>query len=460
MVYLHHSCEKDRHQHSEGTKSHHDHFYPGSGNTRRRREVTVTSSERTGNSPYTTSETAPSYWETEHCNSTRYTLSLSYFDQVTSALRRMGSLQCWASQFDMAVVEPFLPRNSTFLGVPLSSDNPKNSLRLSDLFSVDRWNKYALRSCRKRKTPISFSSLTSWMEFVQCAPRNLIVVQFIHKKMDSHSVPCTFLHLEKHWSSLFQPHGFKIIRHVCIDLNEYGELLPENQFKKLVFGDSSYPATVVFDEWRGIQSNITKGVSITVQSNCTSIAAGKRLFQIMTPNDIIVREAHVYVETFLMGKPFATVMLRLERFLIYNADNGHNSLKELVNTLGCVRKLHRTKQLFVTTDMSTYGSQTREKHYKNLLTIKYTQQVLDIFYSPDSLQKQQSNLKQISSVNNPAYISTLQKAIGSLGDCLILVGGGNFQKQASIWHAQFSSRPQIITWKGLETCKNLVQLCK
>lgn len=439
--------------HGTGRDGHFDSGIHSTQRTKKGRQGGITS-------PHGASDKHATYWGNKECSS-RYTLALSYFDQVTSALRRMSSLQCWASQFDMPVVEPLLPQNSTFLGVPHSQDNPKSSLSLRDLFTLDTWNKYSLRTSKRRKPPVSFSSLISWMEFVQCASRNVIAVQFIHKKMDSRTPPCAFENLHEHWPSLFQPYGFRVVRRVCINMKEHKDLLSEDELKKLIFGDSSDPVTVIFEEWRGIQSDITKGVSINVESSCTNVASSTHLFNIITPSDSIAREAKRYIEKYLKGKMFVTVMLRLERFLIYDSDQGHYSLKELVKTLGCVPKLCMSKQMFVTTDMSMYGSQTVRKHYKNSLTAEYIQQVLDIFFSHDSFLEQEKHFKEISSVNNPAYISTLQKAIASHGDCVILVGGGNFQKQASIWHDKVPSRtPMVIKWMGPETCESLIDVCK
>ena len=45
----------------------------------------------------------------------RYTLALSYFDQISNAAHRLQSHQCWASKMASKIVEPFVVDN-TYLG--------------------------------------------------------------------------------------------------------------------------------------------------------------------------------------------------------------------------------------------------------------------------------------------------------------------------------------------------------
>ncbi len=209
-----------------------------------------------------------------------------------------------------------------------------------------------------------------------------------------------------------------------------------------------------------MQSDVTRQASVSVESTCTNIACGRRLFNLITPSDSILQDTQMFISRYFMGKPFITVMVRLERFRIYDADQGHLSMKELETSLGCIQALFASKQVFVTTDISIHGSQTVHTYIKNVTFVQSVKKVLDVFHGPNGFLKQESRLKKICSVHNPAYLSTLHKTVASRGKCLILIGGGNFQKQASAWHRMvYLKKSQIITWKGQETCKQLDKLC-
>ena len=56
-----------------------------------------------------------------------------YYDQQTAALKNLFSLQCWAAQLNMPVVEPFVVKS--MIQTSLEND-VRDLLRFSDLYDM------------------------------------------------------------------------------------------------------------------------------------------------------------------------------------------------------------------------------------------------------------------------------------------------------------------------------------
>ena len=74
-----------------------------------------------------------------------------------------------ATQFVLEVVEPFLPSNSTYPGMPAVGEVASECLRLGDLFNIPYWNNFTNEF--QQIGSMSFSPLVSWEDFLDFAPR-------------------------------------------------------------------------------------------------------------------------------------------------------------------------------------------------------------------------------------------------------------------------------------------------
>ena len=363
------------------------------------------------------------------CQRQGYVLALSYQDQITSALRRLASLQCWAAQFNMAVVEPFLPHGSPFPGVP--STGLRNGLQFRELFDLDHWNILYGRT--------RFAPLVSWDEFLHCAPKELTTVQIVHQVYETSH--CTYPQLNKHWWSYLEPHGFRLSKEVCIDMNTYG-LMNGEDFSRLVFGKHSREVTLVFDTWRGIrnESKSEADKAITIKSVCTNYFGRLVAFEGWVPSPQVMQDAEVYKQKYFGGGKYTAIMIRLEYILLlYDKEDIGICLSKIKGLLRClVRDQNGSRPIFLSTDVGKYGTQSLEEYnISDAYTTGFIQEILGILYSNNRLLEQyERTFEDIAHDDNPVYVATLQKTLASQAECLILIGGGSFQKQTETWYMQ------------------------
>ena len=364
-----------------------------------------------------------------------YTLSMSYYDQLTGAVTRMASLQCWASQHNMAVVEPFLPSNSTYPGMPAVGEVASECLRLGDLFNIPYWNNYT-----NEIKSMSFSPLVSWEDFLDYAPREVVAVQIIHRIRESYSFPCTYPRINTYWESTFEPHGFGLSRRVCIDLNKLG-VLSEDDFNEFIFGNYSTDVTLLFDQWRGLSADVR---SPAIQLNSVSELCGSTnliAFNGLLPSTKCIYDAERYKRQHFRGQSFFTVMLRLEVVIQATSDMGLSCLGNLTETL---RIISERKPIFLTTDIGAYGSQSllereSERDYPTEYFFDYNRRIFEVLYGEKALQMMKENgqgFADICTSNHPAYVGNVQKVVASQGKCIFHLGKGHFRKHAAVWQGQ------------------------
>ena len=141
----------------------------------------------------------------KHPFSSGVVLSDNYDDQVTTAVSNMMDLQCWAGQFNMSVVEPFLS------GSLFTTGPTPGRLKFSSIFNETYWNAF----CEKHH----FSALVSWQNFLNFAPRSIIIAHVVVPVFNS---PCAISRLKDQWSKLFRKHGFTVIKQACIKMRNTG----------------------------------------------------------------------------------------------------------------------------------------------------------------------------------------------------------------------------------------------
>ena len=367
-------------------------------------------------------------------------LSDSYADQVTTAISNMMDLQCWAGQFNVSVVEPFLS-GSHFKTGPTPS-----RLKFSNIFNKSYWNAF----CEKHH----FAPLVHWKQFLNFAPRSIILAHVT--TLDSNK-SCAVGYLKAQWSPLFQRYGFKVIKEACIEMRKTGPLTTK-QFSSLVFGKHSpQNVTLLFHNWRGIrraaplQRIILKDTTCsgTLRTNYTTSLTRAKLDEdgILLPSQEILKLVEAYTQRYLHSGEYIAVMLRMERIYMKKGvrDYSTNITTCIVKIISLWREMVQesgVEATFISTDIGKYGSSG----------IRMSKQVPEdaskLFHAikNSTLQNYDKTFAAVTGENSneKGYISVLQKALASRAKCLLLVGGGSYQAHTLHLYKQLHPKEQCV----------------
>ena len=354
-----------------------------------------------------------------------FILAFRFWEQQTQAMKTVLQLQCLATHFGMQTVEPFLYRS--FLGFPFPDLSTRDFLHLGDLIDVDVWNKEATKK-------FDLFPLTAWSEFLQFAPRNVIIVCIRYRTPPRIILPkpgfnyrkgCPNACYKRLNSSLavLNEHGyFKIVRKACVNFIDYGGSVSESSLIENILGKHDYrEVTVLINEFRGFYGLFR----IQVLSSC-GIDLYKPNLTII-PSVAIMNDATRYIAGVFSGKPYIAILVRIERVVLHlehDITNCSNVLKSLLQTLS---KQCNTKQYFLAMDVGKFGSSGSIE--RNLTTYGHT--VLNAVYGGFvSFKEWESLFELYTSKVEEAYVANLQRAIAARSQCLVMFGAGGFQAQA------------------------------
>ena len=369
--------------------------------------------------------------------STGYVLALSYKDQLTSSSHRLVALQCWEKQWNMFVVSPFV--DGTFFRGPLHKDLTTTAMKYGDIFNISKWNRY----CEEFFLP----PFVPWKDFLQNAPRNVVLVDIVYNryvekacaKTDFNGKKCDFHLLGEFWSHMLQPHQFKIVKRVCIDLNMHlDHHVTMEKLNTLFWGDyseySPRSVSLVMNEWRGIAPSLRRKIERTDlmechihinTDDCLSFTHknADMVFKLLSPNSQLFHDADMYVSKHLsQSNGYIAVMVRWE--WIGNQRVNDNDVVKYVKTW---KKQENVTDVFLTTDVGNVALSKKPslphliEHTKKLFSMLYGKQI--------SLEDYSKTFEDISNSTHPGYLSQLQRVIAAKARCLLMVGGGHFQQQ-------------------------------
>ena len=365
-----------------------------------------------------------------------YVLELNASDQLTGGGMNVMSLQCLVSNFgDTVLVEPFVI-NATFgafLWGDLAAFEYDNNIRLSDIYRLEQWNNYT--------DQMHYHRLSSWEEFLQNAPRDLILV------VNQWWFDCNLDLREKRFEPFFQLHGFKVVRSVCSNFKHSGKLTM-GQYKKMIYGSYSVSSvTVIIDRFPGI---CALGIgNCEPDSFSTSIIGTPcskwkywSLFRSIAPSSRVIQAADKYIQRYLDEREgYISMMVRLEFAVVYFTDTGRANnlskvsacLDRLARKLTEVQSRQELNSTFLALDVGRYGSTVmkRRENYGDTL-VKVKKFFHGIHHGSNFELWEQCYAKvsglQASALGTGGFVAMLQKEIAHRGHCLIIGGGGTFQE--------------------------------
>ena len=365
-----------------------------------------------------------------------YLLELNSSDAMTGGAMNVMSIQCMASKLSpkLIVVEPFA-MNSIF-GAFLEVENREsfdreNSVKFSDIYDIDAWN--------NASDHYHYNRLAPWESFIDDAPRNVILVE--NQWVDD----CNLSALVEKFSSFFMTFNFRIVRTVCLNFKKSGAMRA-GKFKGIVYGKyAPEQVTVIIDRLPGIGGVNHWNTAVEGRS------CGKKqyfgLILDVPSSKRIKRDAEEYIKRYLgSNKDFVSLMIRLEHRV-----NARNESSKVVQTKQILQKCHqkltavKSRQnisaTFLTLDVGKYGSSEFFLGKRGPMEgiVAEIHNFFDSLYKGSiSYSEWEDSFVEVSGVKFghgvSGYVAVLQKEIAIQGQCIILVGGGSFQKSAGKLH--------------------------
>ncbi len=367
-------------------------------------------------------------------------LAEDFWEQQTSGSRNLQNLQCWAGQLRLKVVEPFVI--DSVPKTPLSNDHTthkQHSFRFSDLFDLQSWN--------KQSKELHHAELVPWEEFLQHAPRELIIVDIKYSsssevkekqklvkmnpgkfppQSERYKIGCKHVELRKKEKTFLLQNNFHVNRKVCFNF-EYGDKLFVEQFNQHIFaGNSSQSMTVAFKMWRGL-GDIGR---VTVRdSPCqnTDIQAN------ILPGLELTQMAETYRTKYLNGSNYIAVMARIEKSKIALHREGVVTycLNQIIKYLDALRATSGIETVFLSTDIGEFGSNSfRNTGDSTNLEDEFVKFFRQLYGDTMSTSEWASTFRDTASTSDAGYIALLQKSVATHAKCIVFVGGGAFQKHA------------------------------
>ena len=373
---------------------------------------------------------------------TGYVLALSYQDQLTSSSHRLVSLSCWAKQWNMTVVSPFV--SDTFFRVPLQAvSTTTTAMKYDEIFNISKLNTY----CEEH----SLSPFAPWEDFLQNAPRDVVLVDLVyntHVKSCKHTMfsadkDCNFRLLKDFWSQMLAPHHFTILKKVCIDLNQHmNPYVTMEKFNALFWKNSGYSpnsVSLVLNEWKGLAPSLRRKIDARYLMEChihlnTDDCLGftnkynDAVFKLLSPNSRLFRDAELYISKYLgESNSYIAVMVRWEWAGMQRVNHNSIVMHDIVKDW---QRQENVTGIFLTTDVGKYGSEalTVNPYIENI--IRRTRELFKMLYGKViSLEDYSKSFEDVSNSTHPAYIGQLQRVVAAKARCLLMVGGGHFQQQ-------------------------------
>lgn len=399
--------------------------------------------------------------DAKHGRRTGYVLCLTYREQQTRGAANMFSLQCWAKTLLVNVVEPFL-HDSRFV-VPLDASQ-KAMLTFSDLFNLRQWDLLT--------TKLGFAPLAPWRQFLANASRDLIVVHLqyssvmsIHQRIES-GEKATHLAISDEYKegctkkkrfaaqlSYLTQYGFKVVREVCINFAR-GDAITLLQFNSHILG-SYHPrdVTILMDEWRGFAPSADNGRRVLINDACWSRSTTRSSLY-LRPSQRVYCDAHKYQELYLtMGryKRYISVIVRTEKIRLIKCGM-HECLQKTLKLLAYVQNRTKIHSTFLSMDIGQYGSNSIGPNNTDFQA-EYNDFISGIYGKGSSTEMWEGTFETVTSVREAGYIASLQKVLVSEGHCLVVVGGGSFQKHTILLHRTANKK------RGLRPCVHIVKAC-
>lgn len=387
---------------------------------------------------------------------TGYILVLSFREQQTKASDNLFDLQCWARSLRVNIVEPFVENSHLVVPIPANSSTTQ-LFKFGDIFDAEVWRLLSMQH--------NFPPLTPWEAFYTNAPRELIVVRFKYRtyKMGlqkgtsrtttPHNELCEISEeLRAKVEYLTKTHNFVVVREVCINFVSGGDLT-SRQFNQRIY-DNFEPesVTVLMEQWRGLSPQ-EGGRRVSLSNACSGTSMASMPYA--WPSQKLICDSRKYKQKFFQGKEYISVMVRTEKMGRVGTSQEFMSscLNKTLNEWRALKASTGVTNTFLAMDIGHYGSyslvgKNNDKYHP--FVHLYTDFIKELFGEDATIESWESTFESIVPRKDMGYIGSLQKAVAAQGKCMVLTGGGSFQKHAKYIHERVGKK---------QSCVQIVQSC-
>ena len=389
---------------------------------------------------------------------TGYVLCLAFREQQTRAAANMFTLQCWAKMLSVNIVEPFIRHSRLVVPLDASQDS---MLAFSDLFNMWQWDALT--------TKLGFAPLAPWREFLSDAPREVIVVHLQYSSVlsiqqrivsgekathlafsDAYKEGCVQKPgFTERLNYLTQQHDFKVVREVCVNF-KHGDEITISQFNQHILGPyRPREVTVLMDEWRGLAPE-ENGKRVLISVPCWSHNSD-RFSLYLQPSQGVFCDAHSYQQMYLGGgRDYVGVIVRTEKIMQFQAEDMQQCLQQTLERLASVQKKTGLSTAFLSMDIGKYGSSSNGSRRHQF---DYSDFVGRLYGAGESIEMWERTFESVTSVREAGYIAALQKVLVAQARCLVIVGGGSFQRHTILLHRTESKR------RRRKPCVHILKSC-
>ena len=391
-----------------------------------------------------------------------YLLVLYYFEQMNNALKNLLRLGPIAMNLDMKIVEPFVV-HSRLYGLPdmLPPGEVTGSFySLHTLFKID--------SINQSLNTYANASLASFEDFVQYAPRDIVVVYFIHKEQsrprtfrlsyrylqllkllsesETPAIDCTneIFYEEQIYGGLlgtllnitvkYGVINFRIVKFICVA----GERDTTTDQLRELLGPKK--KTVIIPEWRGCgykHCNLEMHHDYMTHSrpNLLYTLKGEKRSQLNISyvySDLVMETANLFIKNLdLTKKLYISVYMRIEKLLktnnTFHTDKGYLKCctSTLQKVLASVKNKFKLSNILLITDLGRYGSDSCSGNCQLmgadiLKDVEKTNKIKVFNYDPD---------KTPLKIDNSGFAAMVEMEMLARARRLITVGSGQFKEQ-------------------------------
>ena len=391
-------------------------------------------------------------------SSTGFVLAMDYWEQMTKGSANLQSLQCWAAQFNLSVVEPMVAGSqylAPFTDPHSSTSNLKNLLLTDrfwfhDLVDMDMWNQLSAK--------LFHSLLVPWDYFINNAPRSVILVSFKYGRNQKLAIryPSPSQQSQQgcptvYWDSVsdfLNRHNFNVVRRACFNYN-YGEWPDMRLFNAHIFGGHSpHSVTVIFGQWRG-QARVFRNAKCVSTDVSVSVGPSQELLQV----------AAEYKQKYLQSRPYLAVMARLEKINMAlmkrpKTQSLQGCYSKLLEAWKAVQKESGLNTTFLAADMGRFGSNTFS-HAKNHEEVKrkFENDFFKAVYGPEfSVENWEDSFQTVANTTDAGYIGQLQGVLVAHAECIVFIGGGFLQMRFKSLYLQAHPQKQDQCVRTIPEC--------